>query len=264
MKILVPVKRIAAPDEDFELTDNARGVDPDYLDYELNEWDEYSYEAALLLAEQGDGVEVVPMTVGPENDEEALRKCLAKGGERGIRVHSDALAGSAPNVIGRVIARVAQKENADLVLCGALSADHGFAQTGLAAAAELGWAHVAVVSHLERAADGGLSLRRELEGGLEEERGIRTPAVLTIQVGINSPRYASLRGVKLAKAKPVEVLSHTDLGLDDAEVGEAASCYRVRKLFAPPKGQAELLAGTPAEQAAAIAQFIREQREAPA
>ncbi len=259
MKILVPVKQIATVDEDCEMRDDGKDVDPDYLDYELNEWDDYSWEEAVRLNEaHGDEVEIIPVTVGPEEAEDGLRRCLAKGGERAIRVWDDALEGSDPMAIARVITKVAERENADLVLAGTLSSDHGFAATGICVAGLLDWPHTAVVSHLDISPGAGqATLRRELEEGLEEEITIQCPAVLTIQLGINTPRYASLRGIKQARAKPVEVLSHTDLGLDDVEVGESGSLSRVRRMFSPERGQAELIAGTAAEQAARIADIVK-------
>ncbi|HXG29052.1 MAG TPA: electron transfer flavoprotein subunit beta/FixA family protein [Nevskiales bacterium] len=262
MKILVPVKQVAVLDEDFELREDGRDVDPDYLNHELNEWDDYSWEVALQLQERhGAAVEVVPVTVGPTQAEEGLRKCLAKGGERGIRVWDAALAGSDPTVIARLLARLAEREGADLVLTGAQAADHAYAQTGVGVAALLGWPHVAVVSALDYT-PGAASAKvcRELEGGLQEELAVQMPAVLTIQLGINEPRYASLRGIKQASAKPIEVLSHRELGLSDAQVGEAGSACRVRRMYVPAKGQAELIEGTPAEQARRLAEIINELR----
>ena len=260
MKILVPVKQVATIDEDCELREDGKDVDPDFLDYELNEWDDYSWEEALRLYEKhSDSVEIIPITVGPEEAEDGLRRCLAKGGERAIRVWDDALEGSDPMAVARVIAKVVQRENADLVLAGTLSSDHGFAATGMCVAGLLGWPHMAVVSQLDISPGAEqATLRRELEAGLEEELTVQCPAVLTIQLGINQPRYASLRGIKQAKAKPLEVLSHTDLGLDDADVGESGSLSRVRRMFAPQRGQAELIEGTVAEQAARIAAIVKE------
>ena len=163
--------------------------------------------------------------------------------------------------IARVIAKVVQRENADLVLAGTLSSDHGFAATGMCVAGLLGWAHVAVVSNLELTPGADQArVRRELEGGVEEEITVRCPAVLSIQLGINEPRYASLRGIKQAKAKPLEVLSHADLGLGDDDVGEAGSLSRVRRMFVPERGQAELIEGTAAEQAARVAEIVKELR----
>ena len=111
-----------------------------------------------------------------------------------------------------------------------------------------------------RAGSGSATLRRELEGGLEEELSLRCPAVLTIQVGINRPRYATLRHIKQADKKPLDALTHTDLGLSDVEVGEAGSAAVVRRMFAPPKGQAEMIEGNASEQARRLAEIIKEVR----
>jgi len=262
-KILVPVKQIAVVDEDFELRDDGKDVDPDYLDYEINEWDDYAYEAALEIMEAADGaVEVVPVTVGPEEAEEALRRCLAKGGDRGIRVWDDDLVDANPATIARVLAKVVVKEQPDLVFTGTLSSDRSYAQTGVSLAAELGWAHVAVVVGIDwKPGDRTAMLRRELEGGVIEELSVECPAVLTIQLGINTPRYASLRGVKQAKEKPVQEWSLADLGLSGAELASGAS-FRVRRMYKPETGRAELIDGTAAEQAARLAAIINELRGA--
>jgi electron transfer flavoprotein beta subunit len=261
MKILVPVKQIAALDEDFSLLEDGTGVDPDFLDYELNEWDDYSYEEALRIMEANEdqAIEVVPVTVGPDEAEDVLRRCLAKGGERGIRVWDDAIEGSDPSAIARILAKVVEREQPDIVFAGTLSSDHAFAQTGMNLAAELGWAHAAVVSHLElKPGDFRATIHRELEGGLEEKMTIDLPAVLTIQLGINEPRYASLRGIKQAKRKEIEILSHEDIGLTNDDVGVKGSLSRVRRMVMPEKGKAEFIEGTPAEQAARLAEIIKE------
>ena len=148
-----------------------------------------------------------------------------------------------------------------MIFTGTLSSDHGFAQTGVSVAAELGWSQVAVVSKVEyQPGADSATVQRELEGGLEEVLSVQCPAVLTIQLGINEPRYASLRGIKQAKAKPLEILSHQDLGLTDEQVGESGSSSRVRSMHVPQKGQAELIGGTPTEQAVRIADIIKQIR----
>ena len=261
MKILVPVKQIAMLDEDFELREDGKDADPDYLDYFLNEWDDFSWETALQIMEAaGEGVEVVPVTVGPDEADDGLRRCLAKGGERAVRVWDEALEDGAagPAAIARILARVVEKEGADLVFTGTLASDHSFAQTGVSLAAELGWPHVAVVTALEyKPGDAKAKVQRELEGGLLEELNVRCPAVLSIQLGINEPRYASLRGVKQAKEKPIDELSLDDLGLSAEDVA-AANSFRVRRMFKPEKGQAELIEGTLAEKATRLAEIINE------
>jgi len=262
VKILVPVKQVTALDEDFALAEDGKGVASGCVGYELNEWDEYSYEAALRIMENHDGVEIVPVTVGPEAADAVLRKCLAKGGERGIRVWSEALEGAAPNVVARALAATAKRENADLIFAGTLASDHSYAQTGICIAAELGWAHAAVVSKIDCTPGGPIELRRELEGGMEEELTLEPPAVVTIQVGINEPRYALLRGARQAEGKPIELLSPAELGLTAADIGEAGSFFRLRRLLVPEPRRAEFLQGTPAEQARRLAGIIKEARQA--
>ena len=260
MKILVPVKQVATIDEDCVLREDMKDISADFLDYELNEWDDYSWEAALQLKETyGEGIEIIPVAVGPETAADELRRCLAKGGERGVRVWDSALEDSDPIAVARVIARVAEREGADLILGGTLSSDHGFAATTMCVAGFLDWPHVAVASKLDLSLDEQQArVCRELEAGWEEEMSVQCPAVLSIQLGINTPRYASLREIKQARAKPIEVFSHSDLGLSANEVGVPGSGSRVRRMFAPERGQAEMIEGTTAEQASRIVQIVGE------
>lgn len=263
MKLLVTVKQVAVLDDEFEMREDGKDVDRDYCDFDLNEWDDYSLEEAMRIKEEfgTEADEVVVVTVGPEEAEEVLRKCLAKGADRGIRVWDEALEGSDPVAIARVLAKVVEREQPEMVFAGVQASDHAFAQTGMSLAAFLGWPHAAVVSQLDyKPGAGEARARRELEGGLEEEITVQCPAVLTIQLGINSPRYASLRGIKQAAAKPIDVLSHGDLGLGDGEVGEAGSGARVRRMYVPERARAEMIEGTPAEQAARIAEIVKEFR----
>lgn len=257
MKILVPVKRVATLDDDFEIRADGRDVDEDFLSWDLNEWDDYSLETAMQIKEAAGGaVEVVVATIGPDDAEEALRKCLAKGADRALRIWDDALEDADPLALARVLAALAKKEAPGLVLAGVQSSDHGHGSTGIALAGLLDWPHAAVVAALEYQAGAGKALvRRELEGGLMQSVEVTTPAVLTIQLGINSPRYASLRGIKQAASRPIEQLSPEDLGLAP---GDLASHSRVRRVYRPEKGRAQMIEGTPAEQAARIAEIIRE------
>jgi len=260
MKILVAVKQVAALDEDFEFRDDGRDVDPDFLLPDLNEWDDFSLEEAVKIREASAGtVEVVAVSVGPEAVEETLRKCLAKGADRAVRVWDDAIAGSDPIAIARVLAAAAKREAPDMLFAGVQSSDQSFASTGIATAAFLGWPHAAVVSQLSYSPGAATAVfRRELEGGLLHELEIQCPAVLTIQLGINTPRYASLRSIKQAAAKPIEVVSLADLGLDAEQVGETGSASRVRRMYVPDKGRAQLIEGDAAAQAARLAAIIRD------
>jgi electron transfer flavoprotein beta subunit len=259
MKVLVAVKQVAALDEDFEIRADGKDVDPDFLVRDLNEWDDYSLEEAMKIKESGGApVDIVVVCVGPEEADEGLRKCLAKGADRAIRVWDDAIEGSDSIAIARVLAAVARKEKPDMLFAGVQSSDHAFASTGIATAAFLDWPHAAVLTHLEYTpGDKSALFRRELEGGVLHEMQIECPAVLTIQLGINAPRYASLRSIKQAAAKPIEVLSLEDLDVVPGDVGEGGSLSRVRRMYVPDKGRAEMIEGSVEEQAARLAQIIK-------
>jgi electron transfer flavoprotein beta subunit len=257
MKIVVPVKQVAALDDEFELLDDGSDVDPDGLEWELNEWDTFSLEAALQLRDAvGDG-EVVAVTVGDEEAEEGLLSALAKGADRGIRVWDQGLEGADPLAVARVLSAAVQREAPDLVLCGVQSSDAVNSATGIALAGYLELPHVAVVKGIERD-DQQLRVERELEGGLVELLDVSLPALLTIQTGINEPRYATLRAIKQAREKPLAVQSLEDLGLDGGEIARAAGSRRCR--LAPPDkgGGAEILEGSPADVAAKIAEIVKD------
>jgi electron transfer flavoprotein beta subunit len=260
MKILVAVKQVAAVDDDFEIRADVRDVDPDFLTFDLNEWDNFSLEEAMKIKEAAGGeVEVVVVSVGPDTVDEELRKCLAKGADRAIRIWDESVEGSDPIAIARIIAALAKKEAPDMLFAGVQASDHAFASTGISVSNFLDWPHAAVVSMLNYTPGSKMAtLQRELEGGTYAEVEIECPAVLTIQLGINTPRYASLRGIKQAAAKPIEVLTPSELGLSSSDVGEAGSLSRVRRMYIPEKGQAELIEGTPAQQAARLVQIIQE------
>ena len=260
MKILVAVKQVAALDEDFEMRDDGRDVDPDFLIRDLNEWDDFSLEEAVKIKEASAGsVEVVVVSVGADEVDESLRKCLAKGADRAVRVWDAAVEDSDSIAIARLLAAVARREAPDMLFAGVQSSDQSFASTGIATAAFLGWPHAAVVTNLNYSPGAKSAVfRRELEGGLLHEVEIQCPAVLTIQLGINTPRYASLRSIKQAAARPIEVLSLEDVGLGSAEVGEAGSASRVRRMYVPDKARAQLIEGDVAQQAARLAEIIKE------
>src|SRR5579859_4142236 len=172
MKIVVPIKAVAALDDEFELTGDAAAVDPDYLEWDLNEWDSFSVEAALELRDAAGEGEVVAVTVGDEDAEDALLSCLAKGADRGVRIWDDALDGADPMAVARVLAAAVARESPDLVLCGVQSSDAVNGATGIALAGLLDLAHVAVVKRIERDGD-ALTVERELEGGLIEVVRVR-------------------------------------------------------------------------------------------
>jgi electron transfer flavoprotein beta subunit len=261
MKLVVLVKQVAALDEEFELLDDRLGVDPDYLEWDLNEWDNFSLEAALQIRESagGDGDEVVVVTVGDDEAEEGLRSCLAKGADRAIRIWDESLAGADVLAVARVLAAAVERESPDLVLCGVQSSDAVNGATGVALAGYLDLPRVAVVTRLDYdAAGGAVTADRELEGGLIEVVRMSTPALLTIQTGINEPRYATLRAIKQAREKPLEVAGLEELGLHPEAVAVAAGS-RMVSLATPDRGEgAEMLNGSPGSVAARIVEIVQE------
>jgi electron transfer flavoprotein beta subunit len=247
VKIVVAVKQVAALGDEVEFTEDERDVDPDYLDFALNEWDTYATEEALRLCEaSGDG-EVVIVSVGDEDAEDAMRRCLAMGADRGIRIESEERLD--PIQVARALAEVVQAESPDLVFAGVQSADAVQAATGTALAELLGLPRVAVVTKIELG-DGKATVNRELEGGLVDVLEVETPALFTIQTGINEPRYATLRAIKQAEEKEIDVRQPSDLG---------APAYEVTKMFVPPKGEgAEMLNGSAADVAQRIKEIVEE------
>ncbi|APX98081.1 electron transfer flavoprotein subunit beta/FixA family protein [Natronorubrum daqingense] len=217
MKILVTVKEVATVEDEFEIKDTE--IADQYLGADLNEWDDYAVEEAVQLQEAGIADEVVTVTIGPEDSEQTIRQALAKGADRAVRIWDDSLEDVDlldVNAKTEILSAVVDAEDPDLVLTGVQAGDDSFGATGVSLAEEIGAQWGAVVNHLEHDLDDVASVRRELEGGVEELTDIELPAVLTIQTGINEPRYASLRGIRQAQRKELDVQSLGDLGLDES------------------------------------------------
>jgi electron transfer flavoprotein beta subunit len=260
MKVLVTVKEVAEVDDDFEISGTA--IEERYLDYDLNEWDDYAVEEAVQTAEADDtgDVEVVAVTVGPERSEETIRMALAKGADRAVRVWDDSVAAEQlldPRAKARLFAAVAEREAPDLVFTGVQASDDAFGATGVALAERLGFEWAAVVNTLDLDTEAGVaSVHRELEGGVEELTDVSLPAVLSIQTGINEPRYASLRGIRQAQRK--EIAHHTLAELDlDASAVE--SPLELTAMYEPEtESDAEIFEGSAGETAGRLATVLRE------
>lgn len=257
MKILVTVKEVAEAEDDFEI--DGLDIDDRYLEYDLNEWDEYAIEEAVQIKEDGE-CDVVSVTIGPERAEETIRMALAKGVDRAIRVWDDDIAATDtldPATKADVLAAVVAEEEPDLVLTGVQAGDDSFGATGVALAETIGFEWGAVVNALDLDADAGVgNVHRELEGGIEELTEIQLPAVLTIQTGINEPRYASLRGIRQAQSKPLDVSTLSDLGLD----AEALDSPLRRTAMYEPESESDAVVfeGSPEETAGELADLLRD------
>jgi electron transfer flavoprotein beta subunit len=257
MKILVTVKEVAEAADDFEIEGDDIGEQ--FLEYDLNEWDDYAVEAAVQIQEAGDDVEVVSATIGPERSEETIRMALAKGVDRAVRVWDDDIEGTELDVDARarLLAAVAAEEDPDLILSGVQANDTGFGATGVALAEELGFEWAAVVNHLDmEAGDDVAEVRRELEGGVEELTEVDLPAVLTIQTGINEPRYASLRGIRQAQSKEIAPFGLDDLGMDAGDIESSIS--RTAMYEPETESDATYFDGDAEEQAAQLAEVLRD------
>ncbi|WP_255194991.1 electron transfer flavoprotein subunit beta/FixA family protein [Halorarius litoreus] len=258
MKILVTVKEVAEVEDEFEIS--GLDIDERYLEYDLNEWDDYAVEEAVQTSEENDDVEVVTATIGPERSEETIRMALAKGADRALRVWDDDLEAAEfldVSTKADLLAAVVEQEEPDLVLTGVQAADDSFGATGVALAERIGYEWAAVVNALDLDAEGGVaSVRRELEGGVEELTDVDLPAVLTIQTGINEPRYASLRGIRQAQQKELDVQTLDDLGLDGSVTESAVS---KTDMYEPEsESDATIWEGSAEETAGELAAFLRD------
>ncbi len=254
MNIVVCVKRVPMTQEvDLEIDASKKEVKKDMLAYVLNEWDNYAVEEAIRLKEKLGGT-VTAVTVGGEDDEEVLRRCLAMGADRAVRVEP----GDRPMdsfVKARILAKVIGGMEYDLILTGVQSDDHNHGMVGVLLAEELGLAHATVVTGLEPA-DGKAKIRIELEGGMEEVSEVDLPAVVSIQTGINEPRYVSIMGIRKAAKKELNVTELFSLGLSDDEL---APMTAVEEYYFPPETEgAEMIGGDAGTVAETILRIIKE------
>jgi electron transfer flavoprotein beta subunit len=258
MRILIAVKEVAEVRDEFE-TDGLK-IDDHYLEYDLNEWDDYAIEEAVQLSEAYDDIEVVSATIGPERAEETIRKALAKGVDRAIRIWDDDIA-AAPlldiSTKSDIFASVIEEEDPDLVLTGVQADDDGNGATGVSLASRVGYEWAAVVTALDLDLAAEIAhVHRELEGGVEELTDVEIPAVLTIQTGINEPRYASLRGIRQAQRKPLDHRTLNDLGLS----ADVLDTPIERTALYEPEAESEAIIweGDPDETAANLVDLLQE------
>ncbi len=248
MDIAVCVKHVAILGEEVEWDGTHTDVDPDLLEWTLNEWDAYAVEEALRMRETAGDGEVFLLTVGDDEADESLRRGLAMGADRAVRIDPGDHAGVLdPLTVARALAGVLSEQRADVVLAGVQSSDAVQAATGTMLGQLLDLPTVAVVKKIDLGA-GTARVHRELEGGLIDVMDVDLPALITVQTGINEPRYANLRAIKQARDKEIAV---RDLDVD------GDGCLRVTSMFAPPAGEtAEPLGDNPADVARRIIEIV--------
>jgi electron transfer flavoprotein beta subunit len=257
LKIAVLIKQVPSSEARIRV---AGGASVELADVELivNPYDEYAMEAALQLKEKVGG-EVVAFCLGGEKAEEALRTCLALGADRAVVLRDTAFAGSDALGIAQVLAAALRPFAPDLVLCGKLSIDSENSAVGIMVAEILDFAHASVLSSLELDGETLIRARREIEGGFEELE-IQLPAVLTANKGLNEPRYASLKGIMMAKKKPLEVLDGSALGISASEVGAAAARTETIAMEPPPERVAgRVLQGDAPEMVTQLIRYLKDE-----
>jgi len=212
MKVLVPVKRVIDYNVKVRVKADQSGVELANVKMAMNPFDEIAVEQALRLREAGTAEEVIAVSIGPAQNQETIRTALAMGADRGI--HIEALHDIEPLAVAKLLKAVVAQENPGIVLVGKQAIDDDCNQTGQMLAALLGWAQGTFVSALEIAGDKAKVIR-EVDGGLEHIE-INMPAIVTVDLRLNEPRYASLPNIMKAKKKPLDSLTASDLGVDIA------------------------------------------------
>ena len=257
MDIVVCVKQVPETSEvELEIDSSKKGIKTESLVFEMNEWDEYALEEALLLKEQFGGT-VTAVTMGSIGADAVLRRCLAKGADNAIWLKDESFLGSDAFATAKTLSAVIKDLQFNLVFTGAQASDDGHSAVGVILAEFLGIPHASMVKKV--IVEGKrIRVNRELEGGLEEVVDLSIPSLLTIQTGINEPRYVSIMGIRKARSKEIKVLNLKELGLKEDEVGEAGSWMTVERMFVPPvEKEAEILEGTTDEVTSKITDILR-------
>jgi len=212
MKILVPIKRVVDFNVKIRVKTDQSGIEIANVKMSMNPFCEIAVEEAVRLREKGAAAEVVVVSIGPAQAQETLRTALAMGADRAILVQTDANA--EPLAVAKILKALAQKENPALIILGKQAIDGDNNQTGQMLAALLGWGQATFASKIEKDGD-RLSVTREIDGGLEI-LSLRLPCVVTADLRLNEPRYASLPNIMKAKQKPLAATTPADLGVDMA------------------------------------------------
>jgi electron transfer flavoprotein beta subunit len=210
MKILVPAKRVVDYNVKVRVKPDGSGVDTANVKMSMNPFDEIAVEEAIRMREKGSATEVIAFSAGPAQCQETIRTALAMGADRGILVQTDVEL--QPLAVAKLLKAVVDKEQPGLVIVGKQAIDDDSNATGQMLAALLGWS-VGTFANKLNVADGSVEVKREVDGGLENIK-IKMPAVITTDLRLNEPRYASLPNIMKAKKKPIADKSAADYGVD--------------------------------------------------
>ena len=228
MKILVPVKRVIDYNVKVRVKSDQSGVDLANVKMSMNPFDEIAVEEAIRLKEAGAAEEIVAVSIGPEKAQDQIRQALAMGADRGLLIKTEETV--EPLAVAKLLKKVVEAESPELVILGKQAIDDDSNQTGQMLAALLGWAQGTFASKLEKA-EGAINVTREVDGGLQTVT-LKLPAIVTTDLRLNEPRYASLPNIMKAKKKPLEVKDVADYGVD------IAPRLEVLKVTEPPTREA--------------------------
>jgi len=234
MKLLVAVKRVIDFNVKPRVKMDGSGVDLANVKMSMNPFDEIAVEEAIRLKEKGVATEIIAVSIGPAKAQETLRTALAMGADRAVLVQTEEEV--EPLAVAKILKGIAAEENPDLIILGKQAIDDDSNQTGQMLAALLGWPQGTFASKVE-VAGSDLNVTREIDGGLETVK-LATPAVVTTDLRLNEPRYASLPNIMKAKSKPLAVKSPGDYGVD------VAPRLETLKVNEPPKRQAGIKVGS--------------------
>ena len=225
MKVLVPVKRVVDFNVKVRVKADQSGVDLANVKMSMNPFDEIAVEAAVKLKEAGKASEVVIVSIGPQQAQDTIRTALAMGGDRGILVKTETDA--EPLAVAKLLKAICEAEKPDLVICGKQAIDSDANQTGQMLAALMGWGQGTFAHKLELTGTSA-TIAREIDGGLQTLE-VKLPAVMTTDLRLNEPRYASLPNIMKAKKKPIEEKTPADYGVD------VTPRFKTLKVAEPPK-----------------------------
>jgi electron transfer flavoprotein beta subunit len=212
MKVLVPVKRVIDYNVKVRVKADQSGVELANVKMSMNPFDEIAVEEAIRMKEAGKATEIVAVSIGPAQAQETIRTALAMGADRGIHVVHDGEV--EPLAVAKILKAIVEKEQPGIVILGKQAIDDDCNQTGQMLSALLGWSQATFASKIE-IGEGALTVTREVDGGLETIT-VKTPAIVTTDLRLNEPRYASLPNIMKAKKKPIDQSSPADLGVDPA------------------------------------------------
>tara|TARA_Y100000590_G_scaffold71174_1_gene78135 strand:- start:8499 stop:9278 length:780 start_codon:yes stop_codon:yes gene_type:complete len=253
MKICVLIKQVPDKNASLSINDNQSSIETQNITWVSNESDNYALEEALLMKEVHGG-EVIACTLGNESAEQVLKDAMAKGADRSILLSDTKFNGLDILSIAKIFTSAIKNENFDLILSGLQSDDHGNSQLGLLLAELLNMSHASLAMGAEIINDTSIKVKRELENGWFQWTELKLPASISIQSGINTPRYATLKGIMMVKNKEVKKLSASDLDITDI-----ISNVNLNKLYIPEKEkETKYIDGSPDEIANKLIDVFRD------